>query len=221
MTDLCTLEPRIVTKLFGVEGSRLHSELNGTPVSSVRSLASTQQSIMNTRSFANTTTSLSVLEDALLYHLHEGVKDLAAMQLSARKMRVLIQPSRHGDYLLQGASKEMTFSPTKDLFVLEKVALQLLAACYKPEVPYKRAGVILSDLMSTERETMDLFEQGNSGDKTESLTETLFSINTKHGKGALQLGRLNTKTNAWGVRKDSVSPSYTTKWSELKTVLAK
>ena len=221
VADLCALEPRTVAKLFGVEGSRLQTELQGTAVSSVKSLVSIQQSIMNTRSFRDTTTSLAVLEDALLYHLHEGVKDLTAMQLAARKMRVLIQPSRHGDYVLQGASLEMSFPATKDLFVLQKIALQLLKTCFKADVPYKRAGVILSDLVSTETETMDLFGQGKESKKTESLTEALFSINHKHGKGALKLGRLSVKTNAWEVRKDSVSPSYTTNWSDLKTVFAK
>lgn len=221
VADFCQLEPRVVEKLFGIEGSRLLSELKGISVSGVKRKVSAQQSIMNTRSFAKTTSSLEVLEDALLYHLHQGVKDLDAMNLSARKMRVLIQPSRHGDYVLQGSSKEVTFTATKDLFVLEKVALELLKACFKAEVPYKRAGVILSDLVSTEAQTMDLFGLGQESVKTESLTETLFSINTKHGKGALQLGRLNTKTNVWGVRKDLVSPAYTTNWSELKTVLAK
>ncbi len=221
VADLCKLEQRVVGKLFGVEGSRLHSELQGVSVSAVKRVVSAQQSIMNTRSFAKTTTSLSVLEDALLYHLHEGAKDLDAMNLSARKMRVLIQPSRHGDYVLQGASKELTFAPTKDLFVLEKVALLLLQACFKPEVPYKRAGVILSDLVGAETETLNLFGSKERSVKTESLTEALFSINTKHGKGALQLGRLSSKTQAWGVRKDSESPSYTTSWSDVKTVLAK
>ncbi len=221
IADFCTLESRVVSKLFGVEGSRLHAELNGISVDSVKRASVAQKSIMNTRSFANTTTDTEVLRDALLYHLHQGVKDLESMGLLVQNLRVLILPSRHGDYMLQGSSKDYSFAATKDLFALEQVVIRLLSECYRPGVPYKKAGIILSNLVPSGGQTESLFPEDNKTQNTKVVSEALFAINKKHGADTLQLGRLTSSSPAWEVKKELSSPAYTTNWSQLKTVLAK
>lgn len=221
VADFVALSPAIVSKLFGVEGSRLLMELQGISAYPVTRVKPIQKTVMNTRSFANTTNELPALRDAVLYHLHQGVKDLETMGLQAQALRVLLGTSRHGDYLLHGSSLEHSFSPTKDLFALEKVALQLLGACYKSGVPYKKAGIILSGLVPLGTKTESLFGVDAKEWGTQVLSQTLHEINQKYGMDTLQLGRVNKNVGAWGVRKDLLSPAYTTNWKELKTVLAK
>lgn len=221
VADLTALSPAIVAKLFGVEGSRLFMELNGTEAYLVTQAKPSQKTIMNTRSFANTTNELPVLRDALLYHLHQGVKDLQTMDLQAKVLRILLGTSRHGDYMLQGSSLSCSFSPTQDLFTLEKVAIKLLSECFKPDVPYKKAGVILADLVAVGAQTESLFGVSEKEAGTKVLTKTLHEINRKLGSDSLQLGRVSSDLSSWSVRKDLLSPAYTTNWSQLKTVLAR
>ena len=221
VADFCALEERMVSKLFGVEGSRLYHELHGRCADGVKRSVVAQKSIMNTRSFANTTTDIQVLRDALLYHLHQGVKDLENMNLLAQNIRVLILPSRHGDYVLQGSSLDYSCSATKDLFVLEEIVMKLLSECYRPGVPYKKAGVIISNLVSPASQTESLFAADAKAQNTKAASEAMFAINKKHGADLLQLGRLSTKAASFGSKKELLSPAYTTNWTQLRTVLAK
>lgn len=49
---------------------------------------------------------------------------------------------------------------------------------------------------------------------------TLDAINNRWGRGTLQPGRL-TKTAEWGMHRELLSPSYTTRWAELLKVGAR
>jgi DNA polymerase V len=219
--NLLALAPSLVGQLFGVEGVRLQAELLGRSVLAVSSVRLVQKSVMSTRSFAKTTTTYAVVEDALRYHLAQCVSDLEKMDLLASGLRVLISPGRHSDYALQGAVEEVVLiAPTRDLFVLQRAVTTALQACFRADVPYKKAGIICTGLVSADRQTPSLFADSETkhADKTNDITKTLFSINAKYPKPLLQLGRTEVQGKAWQVRKELESPSYTTSWKEIKTV---
>jgi DNA polymerase V len=220
--DFLNLDQQVVSRLFGIEGQRLRDELMGKSRITVMNMRVAQKSIMSTRSFAKTTTDINVLDDAVRFHLHQNVADLNDMDLLATSMKVMIAPSRHGDYMLQGSSKEVLLtSPTKDLFVLQKVASELLKACYKPDVPYKKAGVLMSNLVANESITASLFDSPANQSTTKNLlTDTVLSINNRFGKNLVQLGRSEAGRGTWQSKSESLSPSYTTKWSDLLIVKA-
>lgn len=222
VSDFLNLDKQVTDRLFGIEGLRLRDELTGKSRLMVKSKRAAQKSIMSTRSFSKTTSDIYVLDDAIRFHLLQNVSDLNDMDLLATSLRVTISPSRHGDYMLQGSSKEVLLtSPTNDLFVLQKVASELLKACYKPDVPYKKAGVAMSNLVANEAITASLFD--TVPDQTASvsqLTETILGINNRYGKDLIQLGRSETGRGTWQSKSESLSPSYTTKWSDLLVVKA-
>jgi DNA polymerase V len=217
--DLIQLPLRTVDRLFGIEGIRLWNELQGKAVLTVDSIVSPHKTMMSTRSFAKTTTDFSLIKEALLYHIYEVVKDLQTNNQLASTVRVLIYPSRHGDYFLQGASLEATFlRPTNDLFALQKQAITLLDRCYKEGVPYQKAGVIVTGLVDTVSQSGSLFVDDNT--KKEILTETIFAINRKLGKSLIGLGQVANNKASWMAKQNLKSPEYTTRWNELCTVRA-
>ncbi len=222
VADFLALESASVSRLFGVEGMRLRSELLGVPAYGVVSKRAIQKSVTSTRSFHETSSSYSVIEDSVMYHLYQVVKDLEWMDLLTKTLRVAISPGRYSDFALQGASQEVVLSnPTRDLFVLQKAAKGLLESIFKPDVPYKKAGVVLSNLVSPQSVTPSLFnEQETKSNTTNELSEMLFLLNQKHGESMIQLGRLRGRSADWSDRKSSISPSYTTNWNELKVVKA-
>jgi DNA polymerase V len=221
--DLLMTDKAMVAKLYGVEGVRLKAELNGLSVLKLKRVQEPQKSITSSRSFGETTTDFEVLEDAVMYHLYQGVLDLENMNMLATALQVMISPSRFGDYALQGSSRAVVLNtPTRDLFVLQKAAKDLLEACYRPEVPYKKAGVLLSGLVSPLSTTASLFGADNERiSDSNLLSKTVFDINKKLGKSIIQLGRIESDTSAWFSKSETLSPSYTTNWSELKVVQAK
>ncbi len=222
VADLLQLEASVVGRLFGIEGVRLQTELAGNSIFEVKKQKLAQKSVMSTRSFSSTIADFTVLQDAVFYHLYQGVKDLEAMNLVTVSLRVMIAPSRHGDFVLQGASKEVLLTaPTRDLFVLQQVATKLLKDCFKSGVPYKKAGIVMSGLVAPESLTSSLFGVENEKDNlTTELSRAIFAINKQHGKALLQLGRSTNKAPNWRARKDFISPAYTTNWSDLRVVQA-
>lgn len=210
-----------VEALFGIEGVRLQAELKGEPVLGIKTTRALQKSLMSTRSFAKETKDYNVLLNSVKYHLYQVVKDLESMDAKTSVIRVMIAPSRYGDYAFYGASKEAVLSaPTRDLFTLQEAAVNLLKQCFNPEVPYKKAGVVLSAITTSESETMSLFAGAaeQDGAKKKDVSATIFSINKKHGKALIQLGSVTEVSQGWQSRKDAESPSYTTSWSDLKVV---
>ena len=220
---LCDLPASTVVDMFGIEGVRLRSELLGNIVNTVIANKPEQKSVMSTRSFSATSNDLAVLNDALLYHVHQGVEDLEKMGLLAGGLRVMIYPSRYSDYALQGASLEVKFThPTKNLFIITESALKLLNKAYKNEVPYKKVGICLFDLVHPNSVSLPLFvdDVTKKQENTEILSKTIFDLNKRYGKSLIQVGRISKFENKWQSKKNLLSPAYTTQWSKLKTVRA-
>ncbi|MBN0038193.1 DUF4113 domain-containing protein, partial [Pseudomonas aeruginosa] len=55
---------------------------------------------------------------------------------------------------------------------------------------------------------------------TERLMSTLDAINSRWGRGTLQPGR-TAKPAEWSMRREFLSPAYTTRWAELLRVSAR
>lgn len=217
--DLIQIPLGTVDRLFGIEGVRLWNELRGEPVLAVGSLRTLQKTMMSTRSFAKATNEYSVLKEALLYHAYEVVKDLQLNNQLASNVRILIYPSRHGDYMLQGASLDVSFvRPINDLFTFQNQVIQLLERCYKAGVPYQKAGIIVTGLVGANVQTKSLFEEDNTA--KERLTETIYAINRKFGKTLVGLGQIANKKATWMAKQNLKSPEYTTQWNDLCKVKA-
>ena len=221
VADLLAAPRTRIEALFGIEGLHLQAELSGKPVLEIKTMRALQKSLMSTRSFAKETKDYTVLLNAVKYHLYQVVKDLESMDAKTNVIRVMIAPSRYGDYAFYGASRETVLAaPTRDLFTLQEAAVNLLKQCFNAEVPYKKAGVVLSAITTTESETMTLFagESERANKRKNDVSATIFSINKKHGKALVQLGSVSDIRQGWQSRKDAESPSYTTNWSDLKVV---
>jgi len=220
VAELLAVERRQVQALFGVVGVRMWLELKGTHTGSSGDSEHTQHSILHSRSFRNTTTDILVLKDAVAYHLREASEDLRAQGLKTRCLKVFLQTSRHGDWFLQGGSKEIVFnSPTSNSFMLLKAAGGLVDELYRTDVPYKKAGILLYDLVPETVDQGSLFEDLQEA-KTASLTPLIDSLNTRlKGKAAVLIGSY-LKGKDWESSRAQRSPAYTTSWTDVVVVKA-
>jgi DNA polymerase V len=216
--DLLQLERRQVQSLFGVHGERLWLELKGQSAVTFSKSRMTQKSLLHSRSFKETTTDKTVLQDAIAYHVREAAEELRNMQLRACSLQVSLGTSRHGDYFLQGGSKRAQIVPTNDTFALLKVAEILIESLFKPGVPYKKAGILLTQLTPESVGQLSMFPSANDS-KTIGLMRVIDDINEGAGKGSLLLGS-RLKTTAWQSSKISQSPDYTTNWKDIAVVKA-
>ena len=94
-----------------------------------------------------------------------------------------------------------------------------LQQVFREGFSYAKAQVILLDLCRKNEYTPDLFAPEQPV-KTERLMSTLDAINNRWGRGTLQPGRI-AKPVEWAMRRELLSPAYTTRWSELMVAKAK
>jgi DNA polymerase V len=219
VADLVVLPQQTVKQLFGLHGARLQMELLGMQAVTISRSLESQKSILHTRSFKQTTIDIEVLKDSVAYHLREASEDLRSMGLLAKVCTVYIGTSRHGDYLLRGGSKTIVLlAATDNTFVLLDEAMKAVDGLYEPGVPYKKAGIMLTDFAQKEGAQMSFFEDEKST-KTKLLIPMLDAVNSRVGKGSVLLGT-RLKEEKWQSSQIKKSPAYTTHWKQIAVVKA-
>jgi DNA polymerase V len=220
VADLLAWREGQVGRHFGVEGVRLQAELCGEHESTIQTVRSPQKSFMSTASFSAMTENKTVIFEALSYHLHEVVRDLVAASSVATHVRILAYPSRFGDYAWQGLSVEVILPlPTNDIFTLSRIVYELLEAHFKPNVPYKKAGIVVTAEAATGM-TQSLFSEDTKTPTTE-LAGILHSLNARFGRSTVRVGgSIRQGETTVLPRREACSPDYTTQWKSLPVVKA-
>jgi len=218
VADLIKADISRIKSMFGVVGERLFTELQTGSAYKVAPKITDQKSIMSSRSFKETITDLLVLEDALAYHARHIASDLRKQKLLTSVVRVSIQAGKYSDFFMQGASLEAVLDiPTNDTFVLLGVTQNLLNKAYKTGVPYKKVGVTAGHLVSSAvtQETLFASKKGSNS----VLLSLIDTLNSKADKELITIGE-RRRGEKWQVKKDLISPSYTTKWTDVAIVTA-
>ena len=219
--DLLRLEERQVKANFGVHGVRLWYEVAGiNAIETVARGGEGQKSILHSRSFKTTSSDIFVLHDAVAYHVREAAKELRQLGVVAGSLQVYLGTSRHSDFFLKGGAKQVFLTPpTADTFVLLKEAKRLTEELFEAGIPYKKAGILLSDFIKEEYVSGSLFFEEKST-KTSALSKALDGINLRLTGGAKVLLGSHLKQDVWQSSSVSKSPAYTTDWKDIATVKA-
>jgi DNA polymerase V len=99
-------------------------------------------------------------------------------------------------------------------------ASKLLDCLFDSEIPYKKAGVILSGIQPMEMRTESLFSEPTSDTKTSAINAITDALNHKFGSGTMRQA-VTLGGEKWKERKHLKSPEYTTQWTEIACIKAK
>lgn len=206
---------------FGVVGERLFLELSGVAVYAVGDgYEETQQSYTSTRSFGKVVTEKETLMSALVYHTEHVAQKLRIDKKKAGKITLIARGSRYGDFGIRSSySANVLVEPTNDTFTLIEEVRRLLERHFDPEIPYKKAGVVLSDIREEEWSNASLFESFVPHTKREKLLDTIDTINARFGKGTVGTAHVLRNT-LWKEANAYKSHAYTTSWQEIPQVKA-
>ena len=108
--------------------------------------------------------------------------------------------------------------PTDDTRVITRAAMAGIDHLFRDGFAYAKAEILLLDLRQRGEFTDDLFAETQPV-IAEQVMGVLDEINAKWGRGTLRPGRV-TIAPGWGMKRDMMSPSYTTRWDQLWTVNA-
>ena len=217
------LDTAIVQKQFGVGGRRIQDELRGIRVHMLgEENESVRHSLTSSRSFAETTHSLAELKSAVGYHVVQVAIKLREKKLVCSHMHVVIRASRHSDFALRKGSDEVILiQPTSSTKTLLHEAMKVVENLFDKEVPYKKAGITLGNIMPESYTTEPLFEESeNTDNASETVLDTISDeLNKRFGQGTIKPGIIQQSGPKTSVKLRS--KEYTTKWKDIPSVYAK
>jgi DNA polymerase V len=99
---------------------------------------------------------------------------------------------------------------------MTKAAVDAVGRVFRPGFKYSKAEVLLLNLCQQGEYTDDLFSISQPV-ATEKVMSVLDSINERWGRGTLRLASVPTNPD-WGMRREMMSQSFTTRVDQLWTV---
>jgi DNA polymerase V len=193
-------------------------ELRGIACLDLEMVSPDKQQIRCSRSFGATVTSLEELTEAITTFTSRAAEKLRAQQGVAAAIAVESRTAAfHSDAQTPpyAASRVVPLtSPTADTRALVAAARAGLKRLYKPELAYRKAGVILLDLSRAAPRQPDLFATPAADARSQALMATLDQINQRFGRGSLTLANARPAPR-WRRREQWRSPRYTTRLDEL------
>lgn len=221
--DLRDADPVMIRSRFSVVLERTVRELNGVSCLSLEEVAPDKQQIMCSRSFGEPVYELDDLLDAVATYMSRAAEKLRQQQGVAAALMVFIQtnPFKPEEPQYHPSMTVPLPDPTSDTRVLVQWAQRVAKRLYRRGYAYKKAGVMLSGIQPEGVTQGSLFDSPSSTDaKAGNLMALMDGINQKWGRGAIRLAA-ERQHHPWQMRRDRMSPRYTTSWDELPSVTAK
>lgn len=214
--DLKQASATFIRKHFSVVIERIIYELNGLSCLELEEIEA-KKSISSTRTFGRNVSELNELREAIASYTANAARKLRRQNSKVYAIYIYIRTDRFRDIKQYNRSKliELTY-PTSDTGALINAALRGLELIYIPGIQYKKAGVVLLDIIKENCLQHDITEEFNSGKELRSvaLMKAVDELNKKFGKRLIQHAAEGIKKE-WKVKADLLSPRYTTRWDEL------
>lgn len=105
-------------------------------------------------------------------------------------------------------------TPTQDSRDIINAAVKCLDKIWKDGHRYQKAGIMLGDFFSHGVAQLNLFDENAPRAGSDRLMEVLDYLNAKDGKGTLYFAGQGIQQQ-WQMKRDMLSPRYTTRYSDL------
>lgn len=220
---LRTADPDLIRRRFSVVLERTVRELRGLSCLALEELAPAKQQIMSSRSFSRLLTERRDLEEAIASYMARAAEKLRRQGCLAGAVQVYIRTNIFKPDAPQ-YQQSMTLPlprPTDDTRLLTRWALRILRRIFRDGYAYHKAGIMLFDLVPLHQRQASLFDSApEAGDRSQALMQTLDQINARYGRRTLHFAAEGV-ARSWQMRRNRLSPGYTTRWEELPGVLAR
>jgi DNA polymerase V len=219
--DLASSDAWALRKRFNVIVEKTARELRGTACLELEEAAPAKQEICCSRSFGKRLQTVEPIQEAVTAFATRAAEKLRQQHSLCRQISVSLRTGMFNPNeakYANGLLCQLPY-PTDDTRLIIAAAHEGIGRLYREGFSYAKAQVLLLDLCRRDEYTQDLFAPEQSI-RTERLMSTLDAINNRWGRGTLQPGRI-TKPTEWAMRRDMLSPAYTTCWDGLLKVHAR
>ncbi|AMS22161.1 DNA polymerase V subunit UmuC [Pseudomonas synxantha] len=219
--DLAKADPWTLRKKFSVVIEKTACELAGTSCLELDDPNVPKQEICCSRMFGMRLTELSPIREAVATYMLRASEKLRAQKSLCKKVRVCIRTGMFNPQeakYANGVVVDMPY-PTDDVRLLTKAAVDALDKIFRPGFKYSKAEVMLLNLCQPGEYTDNLFAISQPTEATQVMA-VLDQINERWGRGTLRSASVPTNP-LWGMRREMMSQSYTTRLDQLWSVSCK
>ena len=213
--QLARANPTFIRKNFNVVLERTVRELNGEPCITLEEAPPPKQQIVCSRSFGERVTTYEAMRQAICQHAERAAEKLRGERQYCRHISAFIKtsPFAINEPYYGNMATEKLLTPTRDTRDIIAAAVKALDRIWVSHHRYAKAGVMLNDFPPTGVSQLNLFDEVQPRPQSDALMKVLDSINHT-GLGSVWFAGRGIAPE-WQMKREMLSPAYTTRWSEL------
>ena len=216
--DFTQLPGSWVRKNMTVTGERTWKELRGISCIDMESAPPAKKQICTSRSFGKMVEDIDTMSEAIATHASTCAKKLRQQKSYAMSLMVFIHTNNFREDLPQYWKNTIIklSVPTSDTLEIVHYALEGLKSIFMPGYQYKKAGVIITEIVTSAQ--LGLFDTVDR-EKREKLMQAIDKVNGEHR----HLVKLAVQGNGrdWKLKQEQLSKRYTTDINEVLTIKCK
>ncbi|MDP2244734.1 Y-family DNA polymerase [Pseudomonas sp.] len=216
--DLAQADAWTLRSKFSVVVEKTARELRGTSCLALEEQAPPKQEICCSRMFGKRLYELPPIREAVATYTARACEKLRAQRSLCKRVRVSIRTGMFNPdepKFAKGIICELPY-PTDDTRLISKAAAAGLELIYRVGFAFSKAEILLLDLRQRGEFTDDLFVAAPPM-AVERVMGVMDAINARWGRGTMRPAGVPAKPD-WGMRREMMSPSYTTRIDQLWTV---
>ena len=204
---------------FTKPGIQTWRELNGEPCIDTSEVVR-KKTICTSRSFGDMVGGMESLKAAVATFASSCANKLRGEGSGAKSVTVFVCSNRFRKDLEQysNAASFSFLTPTSDTMEITNAALNILSHIYKKGIMYKKAGVVVGDVVSTNPYQADLFDPIQNRPQRAKLMKAMDALNHRYGLKTLRLAVEGEEKQSWKVKSEHRSPNYLTNFNEILTI---
>jgi DNA polymerase V len=216
--DLVNASESWVRNNMTVNGLRMIKELKGIPCLALEYETQRKKNICTSRSFGMDVKTLQELEEAIASYASTCAMKLRKEKSLTASILVFVKtnPFKEINSQYSPCQKAVLDVPTNDSMEIISQALSVLKRIYKDGFNYKKAGVIVGDIVSEESRQLSLFHTQDIF-KTKNIMNAMDDINRKMGRNKVRLA-VQGFDRKWRLKQEKLSPCYTTRFEDVLEV---
>lgn len=217
--DLSRADPVMIRDRFSVVLMRIVLELQGQACIQIEEERVGKEQLIYSRSFATPITTRAEMRQVMSVYTQKASARLAKHGQQAKLLTAFAGTSHYNPNDSSHPSISVPLPmPTADPVLLARAAFALPPKIMEG-IKYVRAGIMVTDLRpSGNQKPLELFENPH---EERHIGQLLEDVSQKYGRGSIGLGAGGVKGGPdWTMKRDMLSPRYTTHWDELLLVKA-
>ena len=207
--ELKVAEPKAIREHLNLFPARTVRELNGVKCLGMEVSERSNKSISHTRTFGHTVSDFEEIRNAIFFFTTRALEKMRWNNLAVRTVTVFVQTDRFNPvpsyYIGKQAYRSVYYSDvTSEIYSWIAYCLE---HAYRPGFQYRKAGVILSDLVAPEEISNRLFEQRDF-ERRHSLNKIIDEVNYRYGRDIVRFAALEARGDWQGKSEHRGNDSY-------------